>query len=68
MAVVKFADGKFVIDDVYVTAVMEATDGAPERFRREDALKLIGPVLERRVLRQAQQQIIGAHFRRWPGP
>ena len=66
MAEIAFADGKFVVDDVYVTPIHEATEGVPGNFTYAEAMKRIGRVFEKRILREAQARIIGDHFTQWP--
>lgn len=65
MAEIEFRDGKTVIDDVYVAPIMEATNGAPERFLRKDALRMIGRFVERDHIRNFQRQFILGHFDKW---
>jgi len=66
MAEIVFRDGKSVIDDIYVAPIMEATDGAPERFLRKEALRMIGRFVERDHIRAFQRDFIRGHFSRWP--
>ena len=35
---IEFSDGKFVVDDAFVSPIMEATDGKPERFTFREAM------------------------------
>lgn len=60
---IEFSDGKYVVDDVYAGPIQEATNGDPSRFTFKEAMKLVGPVLGKEVLRQAQQTVIRDHFR-----
>jgi hypothetical protein len=59
---IEFADGKFVVDDVYAGPIREATNGDPSRYTFKHAMKLVGPVLGKDVLRRAQSQVISDHF------
>jgi hypothetical protein len=65
MAEIQFADGKSMIDDIYVAPIMEATNGAPERFLRKEALRMIGRFVERNHIRAFQRDFIRSHFGRW---
>lgn len=60
---IEFSDGKFVVDDAYAGPIREATDGDPSRFTFKEAMKLVGPVLGKEVLRRAHSEIIRDHFR-----
>jgi len=63
MAEIQFLDGKFVVDDVYVGPIKEATNGAPERFPFKDVMKSLGNVFTKGYLRKAQSKIIADHLR-----
>jgi len=63
MAVVQFADGRFVVDDVYVGPLREVCGGETQRFPFKDAMKRLGPAFEKQFLRNVQQDVIARHFR-----
>jgi len=63
MAEIQFADGKRMVDDVYVSAINEATEGSPERYPFGDVMKRITKFVERDILRKAQTDVIREHFR-----
>lgn len=67
MAEVQFLDGKFVVDDVYVGPIKEATNGSPERFPFKDVMKSLGDVFTKDYLRRAQAKVVGDHLRRFGG-
>lgn len=65
MAEIEFADGKRVVDEAYVEPIHQVTDGAPERFTFERAMKAVTNFVEKDVLRRAQSDAIKEHFRQW---
>lgn len=65
MAEVEFADGKRVVDDVYVEPILKVTNGAPERYPFQRVMDLINGFVEKGILRRAQQDVIREHFNQW---
>lgn len=63
MAEIEFADGKRVVDDIYVEPINEVTDGSPERYPFGEVMRSIGKFVERGVLRKAYTDVIREHFR-----
>jgi len=62
---IDFADGRFVVDRVYVAPINEITDSHPERFTFKDAMKMVGPLLGRQYVRQAFDGMIRDHLSRY---
>lgn len=62
---IAFADGLFVLDDVYVAAVNEITKGHPERFARKDVMAKIGDYFAKEKLRDVQATVIRDHMRNY---
>jgi hypothetical protein len=60
---IQFADGKFVVDDIFAGPIMEATGRHPERFPYQEALKLMNGVFGRDMLRRAQSRAQSDHLR-----
>jgi hypothetical protein len=65
MAEIEFADGKRVVDDIYVEPIQQVTDGAPERFAFQWVMDRISKFVEKSILREAQKSVIEEHFRQW---
>ncbi len=65
MAVVQFADGEQVVDDVYVEPIMKETNGSPERFAFGDVMARLSTFVERGILRDVQKKVISEHLRTW---
>ena len=65
MAEIEFADGKRVVDDVYVEPINEVTEGSPERFTFQQAMDRIGRFVERSFLREAHKNVLSEHFEQW---
>lgn len=59
----QFADGKFVVDDVFVAPIREATRGHPERFPYQSALKMMNGVLSKNFLKGVQGRVTSNHLR-----
>lgn len=65
MAEIQFADGKRVVDDIYVGPINEATNNQPQRFTFQSVMDRLGPAFEKQYLRKVQRDVIGRHFRTW---
>ena len=65
MAEIEFADGRKVVDDVYVEPINQVTDGAPERFTFQTVMGRLGDFVSKDILRQAQKSIISEHMKQW---
>jgi hypothetical protein len=60
---IQFADGKFVVDDIYVGPIGEATNGHPERFPLKDAMARMNEFFGKDLLRRAQSRATSDHLR-----
>lgn len=65
MADILFKDGKQPIDDIYVQAIGEVTNGDPRNFTFREAMQRLGRMLESRIVRDVMSNSIKSHFRRW---
>lgn len=61
----RFADGAFVVDRVYVAPLREVTDQHTERFAFKDAMKMVGPLLGRQYVRSAFDNMLRDHLSRY---
>lgn len=63
---IAFADGEFVVDAPFVSSIMQATDGKPERYTFKDAMQLankqFGRITGTDVMKRAG---VGDHLRRY---
>jgi hypothetical protein len=64
MVEIQFSDGVAQVDDLYVPLLKEATDGKPQEHTQREAMRLMGRVQEKRVLRDAQADVLRGHFQR----
>lgn len=63
MAEIEFADGRRVVDDVYVEPINKVTEGLPERYPFKDVMSRLGSFVEKDILRKVQSEVIREHFR-----
>lgn len=65
MAEIQFADGRQMVDDIYVVPIIEVTDGAPQTVTFDEAMKRLSRFLEDRIVRDAFRDTIRGHLRQW---
>ena len=65
MAEIEFADGKRVVDDVYVAPIQEVTNGEPARYPFQTVMNRISTFVEKSFLREAQKNIVSEHLKKW---
>jgi hypothetical protein len=59
---IAFADGKFVVDDLYAGPIGKVTDGHPERFPFKDVMDRVSEYFTKDRIREFSNAVMRDHL------